>query len=174
MDNLDIKNKFEELYQKESDSVFRYCVFRVSSRSQAIDIVQDCFIELWQTYQKGEEIKNARALLFTILRNRIIDWYRKKKSSSLDLLMAKKDGEHAFEPVDEKAYDNIVFSVETRNVIEAINTLAPNYRDVVYWRLIEDRTPEEIGVMISANANTASIRINRGLEKLRKKLNIKE
>jgi RNA polymerase sigma-70 factor (ECF subfamily) len=173
MEHLDIEKQFKTVYDAEADSAFRYCLFRVSSRSQAIDIVQDVFIELWQTYQSGQVIKNARALLFTILRNRIIDWYRKKKSLSLDGMMAK-NGEYGYEPTDDKAYDSIMFGAETLGVIQAINDLMPNYRDVVYLRLVEDRTPEEIAAVMKTNANVVSIRITRGLEKLRKNLKIKK
>jgi RNA polymerase sigma-70 factor (ECF subfamily) len=169
MDHLDIKDQFKKIYEAEADSIFRYCVFRVSQRSQAKDIVQDTFIEFWQIYQKGEEVKNARALLYTILRHRIIDWYRKKKSLSLDGMMASKDGEQNFEPRDDRAYNDITFSAEAARAKEAINTLPINYRDAVYLRLIEDRSPEEIGALLGINANSASIRINRGMEKLRKK-----
>ncbi len=174
MKHPDIREKFKEIYDKEIDSLFHYCTFRVNNKNQAIDIVQDTFIELWQTYQKGVEVKNARALLFTILRNRIIDWYRKKKSLSLDALMENDGQEHSFEPEDSKAYDDIVFGAETRSIVDAINNMDSNYRDVLYLRLIEDKTPEEIANILGTNANTVSVRITRGLQKLREKLGVED
>ena len=174
MEQGNTKQQFEEVYAKEVDSLFKYCALRVSSKTQAMDIVQDVFIELWQVYQKGEEVKNDRALLFTILRNRIIDWYRKKKALSLDSMMEKRDGEPSFEPRDIKAEESIVFSAESKRAVEAINTLDDTYREVLYLRLIEDLTPEEIGSVLDLNANTVSVRITRGLEKLRTKLNIEK
>lgn len=174
MENLEIRQKFEEVYASEADSLFRYCITRVGDRSQAVDIVQDVFVALWQTYQKGEEVKNHQAYLFTILRNRIIDWYRKKKSFSLDAIMEKKEGESSFEPADQKAHEGIVFSAETRQVVEAINELVPRYREAVYLRLIEDLSPPEIASILGSSANIVSVRITRGIQKLKKKFNIEE
>lgn len=168
------KQQFEEIYEREVNSLFRYCTLRVGVRSQAMDIVQDVFIELWQIYQKGEVVNNPRALLFTILRNRIIDWYRKKKALSLDSMMERHDDEQSFEPRDQKAEDNIMISAESKRALEAINSLDESYREVLYLRLIEDLSPEEIGSILKINTNTVSVRITRGLEKLRKKLHIEK
>ena len=57
----------------------RYCLMRVSDREKAADIVQDIFTELWKKYQTGEKIENQQVYPFTLAKNRIIDWYRKKK-----------------------------------------------------------------------------------------------
>lgn len=172
--NIKIKEKFEGVYEKEADALFRYCVLRVSNRNQAIDIIQDVFLELWRAYQKGEEIKNDRAYLFTMLRNRIIDWYRKKKSSSLDAMMENPRENINFEPIDEKAHLEIYSSAETRRIMEAIETLPGDYRDAVYLKVAEDLSPPEIASILNSNTNIISIRITRGIQKLKKKLNIEE
>lgn len=176
MNPFNTKKKFEEIYRAEIDSLFRYCAFRVGNREQAIDIVQDVFIELWQTLEKGDEVKNHRAFLFTVLRNRIIDWYRKKKSLSLDKMMEKSEAnvEKAFEPIDQNAEKSLIFSSEAGRVRDAIEKLGQGYREVMYLRLIEDLSPQEIASILKSNANIVSVRITRGLNKLREILNVKE
>lgn len=176
MEPVDRKKEFEDIYAGEIDSLFRYSILRVGNRAQAMDIVQDVFVRLWQAFQKGENIENARAFLFAVLKNRIIDWYRKKKSSSLDALLERGEerGERAFEPADDRAHEEILFSAETRAMIEAINSLEAKYRDAVYLRLVEDMPPEEIARRLGATPNTISVRITRGLDKLRKKLGIQK
>ncbi len=90
------KETFITLYKSESDKLFRYCWMRISSREQAIDTVQESFMKLWDALEKcrkdGTQIESQRAMLFAIARNLIIDWYRKKKSISLDVLMDVEDG----------------------------------------------------------------------------------
>ncbi len=174
MEALNIKKKFEEVYEEEVDSLFRYCTLRVGSKAQAKDIVQDVFVELWQAYNKGDEIKNPRAFLFTILRHRIIDWYRKKKTLSLESIMRTGDGEHHFEPPSRESGEAIMLSVEVRQAIEAINSLPSNYREAVYLRVVEDLSPPQIAQILNTNANIVSIRINRGLKKLKEKWNIED
>jgi RNA polymerase sigma-70 factor, ECF subfamily len=165
------QQKFKEIYESEIDTLFRYCRLRVNSKAQAIDIVQDVFIEFWVAFQR-EEIKSPRAFLFTILRNRIIDYYRKKKALSLDSIMEKSTGEIPFEVTDERAENEVRISSELNELKDAINNLPPNYRDAVYLRLIEDLSPPEIASILKSNVNIVSIRITRGISKLKKDLNI--
>lgn len=173
MEAHNIKQEFTKIYDRESDALFRYCIMRVSDKEKAIDIVQDIFAELWKAVNgAGKKIENERAYLFTLAHNRIIDWYRKKKTESLDALMENEDNGKPFDHQDEQAYSNIIFSAEAKQVLEKIETLEPIYKDVLYLRFAEDLPPEEIGKILGENANTISVRITRGLEKLREQFHI--
>ncbi len=165
-----IKQKFKEVYNAHTDALFRYCVMRVNDRNKAIDIVQDIFTELWKIYNTDEVIRNPKAYLYTLAHNRIIDWYRKKKSQSLDALMENE--ETPFEPADEKAHKDIVSSAEAKRVLKAIGKLEDTYREVLELRFTEDLSPQEIAEILETNANTVSIRITRGLEKLREEFDL--
>lgn len=168
MEVINIKEEFTNIYNKEVDSLFRYCVVRVSDHSKATEIVQDIFTELWLKYNKGEIVTYSRAFLFTIAHNRIIDWYRKKKSQSLDAMMESEETENSFEPADEKAHLDIILSAEAKRVVEAINELEFNYREPLYLRFVEDLSPEEIAKILNSTANVISVRLTRGIDKLRK------
>ncbi len=167
----DITRKFEKMYSDESDAIFRFCLVRVSNREQALDLTQEAFLRLWTSLNKGEEILNVRAFLFTITRRLVIDWYRKKKSISLDSMMHKDaaiEGHVEYDPVDEKTADNLEFGPEGRYLLDKINNLTPAYRHSVYLRFVEGLSPPEIGQILNISANAASVRVNRGLEELRK------
>lgn len=168
------KKQFEEVYEREADALFRFCLSRVSDREQAKDIVQESFGELWGAFVRGTEIEYERAFIFTVARNRIIDWYRKSKSSSLEAMMEAREGESPFEPRDEKADKKISFSAEARQILEAIEKLKPEHREVVRLRLVEELLPKEIAEVIGISPNAVSVRINRGIEEIRKILGLTE
>lgn len=167
----DMNQTFEKIYGSESDAIFRYCLVRVSDREQAIDITQEAFLRLWQSLQKGEDIKNNRAFLFTITHRLIIDWYRKKKSFSLESLMSQDEGNEHDVVDDKTSGDQILSGAEGRYLVEKMNELHPSHRDPVYLRYVEDLSPPEIGEILGISANAASVRINRGLEELKQKYN---
>lgn len=164
----DLKKTFEEIYNNESDAIFRFCSFKVSDREQALDITQETFLRLWNNMLEEKEIQNKKAFLFTVARHLVIDWYRKKKSLSLDA-MTQNGGDTAYDPPDEKSEGNTEIGAEGRYLIEKINDLNPTYRTPVYLRFVEDLSPGEIGKILGISANSASVRINRGLFELRKK-----
>lgn len=165
------ERRFVELYEKEVDAIFRYVFLRVADKEEAKDIVQDSFTRFWQSLNSGSKIENSRAFLFSITRNRVIDWYRKKKSISLESTFEDEEGEF-FEIADPDAHKQIEVSSESSLVLKAINELASQYREVVYLRFIEDLSPKDIAEILGTTPNAISIRINRGIEELRKILKI--
>lgn len=170
------KRQFTEVYERESDSLFRFIYFRVSDRELSLDMVQEVFTRMWRSINDGKEIPNPRAFLFLTARNLVIDWYRKKKSESLDELMNWNDegdeGDLPYEPGDPDAHSDMQFKAEAAVVLEGLKKIAPHYAEVVYLRYIEGLEPQQIGTMIGTNANTVSIRLTRGLEALRKVLKV--
>ena len=167
----DIQSTFEAIYKKESDVIFRFCLLRVSNREQALDIVQETFLRIWKQMQEDKGILNEKALLFTIARHLIIDWYRKKKSFSLDAMAfnGNEEREGGFDVLDESTtIVNQELGAEGRYLIDQINSLESTYREPIYLRYVEDLSPGEIGKILGISANAASVRINRGLVELRK------
>lgn len=166
MKKTHITDIFKKTYEEQSDSIFRFCLTRVSNREQALDITQETFLRFWESLRGGKIILNNKAFLFTIAHRLVIDWYRKKKSISLDRIL---DGEEeSYDLPDEKNTNNIEIGAEGRFLLEKINELELVYRDPVYLRFVEDLSPQEISNILNISANATSVRINRGLEELRK------
>lgn len=163
----DIQKEFDHIYGTESDSIFRFCLVRVSDREQALDLTQETFTRLWQNLQAGKEMTNARSFLFTVAHRLIIDWYRKKKAVSLEGL-AGDDPDDVYEPVSESAKLDIELEAEGRYLIDAIGKIGQSNRQPVYLRYVEGLSPPEIGEIMGLSTNAVSVRINRGLEELRK------
>ncbi|MEI6842946.1 MAG: sigma-70 family RNA polymerase sigma factor [bacterium] len=161
-----VKNRFSELYDAQSDAIFRYCLLRTSDREVALDITQDVFVRFWDVLIKEKDVKNDRAFLFTIARNLVIDWYRKKKSFSLDSMM-EVDNDDLFSSVYNNTKEDIDLSTEARYVIDKIKDLEPIYHQVIYYRFVENLKPKDIAEILGESPNVISVRINRGMEQLR-------
>ena len=78
----DTKNNFIKAYEQHVDALFHYCLFNISDREVAKDIVHDAFAKTWNYIVKGGHIDNMKAFLYKIIKNLIIDYYRKKKTLS--------------------------------------------------------------------------------------------
>ena len=136
----------------------------------ALDFTQDTFMRFWNSLVMEKDIKNYRTFLFTIARNAIIDWYRKKKSYSLEALMENaSEGRSSFSLV---ARENVETEVEANFLIEKIKELPEPYSNAVYLRCVEELKPREISEILGESANVISVRISRGLEQLRNILHI--
>jgi RNA polymerase sigma-70 factor (ECF subfamily) len=162
-----ITDTFKKIYEDESDIIFRFCLVRVSNKEQALDLTQETFLRFWKSLQEEKEILNTKAFLFTVANNLIIDWYRKKKSLSLDSIVNNEKEPYDF--LDEKTVNSIEVKAEGRFLLSKIGELSHTYKDAVYLRFVEDLSPQEIGKILNISANAAGVRINRGLEELREK-----
>jgi len=138
-----------------------------------MDIAQETFCSLWEKFATGSTIISLRAFLYASARNKIIDWYRKKKPLSLEKITEGEDGDILpFEPVDSLAESRIILSSEAKSVLKLIEKLPTHYRDALYLRLVEEMTPKEIGQILEVSAGTISVRITRGLTMIRKELGL--
>src|SRR5665213_1328577 len=144
MDAKYLQNHFSACYKAQVDAIFRFCSVRVSDREQALDLTQETFTRFWQSITQGTEIMNERAFLFTVAQRLIIDWYRKKKSLSLEALAEMSGLEEVYEPSDKKTHIDLEIETEGRYLLTKINKLNPSNGHAVYLRFIEGLSPPEI------------------------------
>lgn len=164
---LEAETAFNDIYTSHADALFRFCLVKVSDREKALDLTQEVFARFWQRMlAETEAIEKPKTFLFAIARNAIIDWYRKKKSVSLDAMTDEETGD-PYEPFSDEMVSAARLESEGRFLVDKIGELEPGYRDAVYLRFVEGLMPPEVARILGVSANAASVRITRGLEKLR-------
>lgn len=156
---------FLKSYDEHADAIYRYCFFRVFDQDRAQDMVQETYLRTWEYLSRGNEIRNPKAFLYRIARNLIIDQSRKKHEISLDELT-----DQGFDPgVDNtERVDDIL---DARPIASHIQQLEPLYREAVTLRYINELKPQEIAEILDESENVISVRVNRGINMLRKILN---
>lgn len=158
-DNLE--QEFLAIYEKEADAIYRYCYFRLYDKEKGRDFMQEAFTKAWQYLADGNEVKNIRALIYKIANNLIIDFVRKKKEASLEAM--EEDG---FAPkINIREMTDQYLDAKT--AIEKLQMIEPEYREVVYMRYVENLTPREIAEILNEKVNIISVRIHRGIKKLK-------
>ncbi|MDB5254375.1 MAG: polymerase sigma-70 factor, subfamily [Parcubacteria group bacterium] len=155
---------FTRIYETEHDAIYRFCLMRTSDAEIAHDFTQDVFTRFWKAMTEEQDIKSPRSFLFTIARNLIIDWYRKKKSLSLDALLEEAGDDKSF--VGGTPMDTVEISAEVSHVMRHLDQLEEPYRKAVYMRHVEGLKPREIAAYLNESANVISVRITRGVERL--------
>lgn len=166
MDQDTLKTQFIEAYDQYADELYRFCLFKVSDSERAQDFVQDVFTRYWQTLRTGASVQYPRALLFTIARNRITDWYRKKKEESLDALQ-----DEGIEFQGQTGLD-IEHAASHREILEAVEDLDEPSREAIILRFTEGWSPAEIAALHNESANAVSVRLNRAIKKVQDRLHI--
>lgn len=157
-----VEQEFLSAYDQYSDELFRFVVLRVRDRDEALDVVQDTFTRTWDYVRNGAEVEQYRGLLYRIARNLIIDRSRRKKAVSLDAMYE----ESGFDAPDQTP-ETFGTSIDIEHTLGTVNRLPAKYRDVLLMRYVEDLDIPDIAKSLGITTNATSVRLHRGMEKLR-------
>src|SRR5205809_2050881 len=162
--------------------LFYFIRGRVKTDEDAEDILQDVWYQ-FSNVLENEPIEQTSAWLFRVARNRIIDKYRKRQTTSLEeeVFDDEEDGNFGFREI--LLADNTTPETEhLRNLFweqlfAALNELPEEQRQVFIWNELEDvpfneiskRTGEKINTLISRK-RYAVLHLRKRLEQLRREI----
>ncbi|MBN2601404.1 MAG: RNA polymerase sigma factor [Candidatus Marinimicrobia bacterium] len=161
--------QISESYQKEHPKLLAYIRSKVRRLEDAEDIAQDVFYQTLTSVNALEPIEDLAAWIYTLARNRIIDWYRKKKP--LELSPDDALGiESLFEIGDLEVLDVPTRELIYESIMDAIEELPLEQRTVFILQAIEGLTFREIAVIEDVSVNTLIARKRYAVAFLRKRL----
>lgn len=164
------QERFKEAFEAYADELFRHAVLRLSQRERAHELTQECFLKAWQYVSRGEEIREMRPFLYRTLRNLIIDEYRKTKSFSLDEMLEGDDGaqvETSLLADDANEMEEAMNRFDGSRALQALQALPEPYREAIVLRYVESLSIAEVAERTGESENVISVRIHRGLKKLK-------
>ncbi len=144
---------------KERGRLLDFIRRRMGNASDAEDVLQDVFCQLLASDSVLEPIENLTAWLFTTARNKIIDWYRKRRSSRLWRGAGDEEGVPQdpvallSNPADgpDRAYWRSAFWSE---LADALEELPEAQREVFVAHELEGRSFKEIAERTGEPINT--------------------
>ncbi|MBB3186619.1 sigma-70 family RNA polymerase sigma factor [Microbacter margulisiae] len=147
---------------------------RVSSEEDAEDILQDVFYQLVETDRLTKPIEEITSWLFTVTRNRITDWYRKKKPERLPEAVDESELYEEMEAVDAFFTDeDLVCDFEYlsdkmwKRLEKALGELPPKQRLVFEMNELQGIPLSEIAQQTGDPLNTVISRKHYAVQYLR-------
>jgi RNA polymerase sigma factor (sigma-70 family) len=146
----------------------------VRNPADAEDILQDVLYQLASSYSVTEPIEQLTSWLFKVTRNKIIDWYRKRKLDALPL-----DPEEPSAPIglDEILFDptqdpDTLFARSTvwTELADALDEMPEAQRSVFVMHELEGRSFKDIARITGEPINTLLSRKRYAVLFLREKL----
>jgi len=136
--------------------LFQYVQNRVNNQEDAEDLTQEVFYKLSKS--KSSTIKSVKSWIYTIAKNTITDYYRKKKISTT----AIQDMYYENEYDDENATREL-----SKCVRRFLDELPEDYRSIMILSELEGIPQKEIAEQLGMNYVTVRSKIQRGRKKLR-------
>ena len=157
---------FRTLYDELSNRLFLHVRSRTHARDDALDVLQDTFVDFWKALGDGFEYRSepqVRGFLYTIASRKIAKLYGVRRP-----VVPFADVED-FLPASDGGMDAHARG-EFGLVMEAIGRLDEKDREVIELRYFAGLPFGEIAELSGANESAAKVRHHRALKKLRELL----
>lgn len=105
-----MKNQISNWLHEYGDELYSWAFYKVSSKEEAEDLVQETFIAAFTSIDNFKENSSPKTWLFRILNNKIIDYYRKRAN-------------------------NLTFELESENIYN--DSFDDNFNDNGHWKSSE-------------------------------------
>jgi RNA polymerase sigma-70 factor (ECF subfamily) len=161
----DKKAYFEKVYDTYTKQIFRFIYLRTNNTQITEDINSETFLRFWKSIEQEIVINNERALLYTIARRIIIDYYRSKKNKDeVQLDESLEDKHYNYNEMIEKLY----LDQRIAKVYEKLKKIKKEYQEIIILRFVEDLEYEEIAVILGRKENNIRVLVHRAIDNLKK------
>jgi RNA polymerase sigma factor (sigma-70 family) len=145
-------------FRSDRKRLFDFIRRRVRTEADAEDILADVFYQLVESYSVTEPIEKMTSWLLTVARNKIIDWYRKRKPESF-----RPQADESALPLN---LEDILFdpgqnpdvlyarSLVWTELADALEDLPDEQRDVFVMHELEGKSFKEIAELTGEPVNT--------------------
>ncbi len=149
---MNVEALFKAYYQPLCLYAMHYLA---GDREQAEDIVQECFVKLWQNIPA-----QPRAFLYTAVRNACIDYLRHTKATLGDIVPYDLEGAISDDEAQER-------SVDEARLWAAINGLSERRRQVLLMGKRDGMKYQDIAKELGVTEKVVEHEMSRALKQLR-------
>lgn len=151
---------YAELYDLYYQKIRRYIFFKVPRAEDADELTAEVFLRGWE-YATSSRVENSGALFYRIAQNLIADFYRKRQvDTSIDQIeeVAQQGRSLA---------DQIAQSEEEKALIQSLQKLKEEYRDVLVMKFLDEMSVKEIALILEKTPNNIRVTLYRAKKALR-------
>lgn len=166
MSNTNERKKERELFDQHYNMVYQLAFYMVKDEDLASDIVQDAFIKVFRHLHTLENQEKMEAWIKTITRRTALDYLRKQKrwnENNVEEVYLEK-GEDTKDSIIET---NFAEKEMEEEILQKMNELKPEQREILLLKLVEGYTDEEIANELQLKLGTVKSRIHRAKESLK-------
>ena len=161
------RQDFETLMLPYLDAAFNVARWLVRNDSDASDIVQESYLRAFRSfarYQGGD----PRCWVLAIVRNASRTWLRRERGVRATLTL----DEHACETRsnDQTPEQQLICKIRQDTVRACIESLSPEYREVLILRELEELSYKEIAEVVGVPIGTVMSRLSRARRQLQFRL----
>ena len=167
------QHRIQQSFAAEQAGLFAFIRSKIQSLEESEDLLQDVFVQALGSLNALDTVDNLTGWLYTVAKNKIIDWYRRKRLPAVSIDEQDENGIQFADMLAAEIPDAI--DNETRNriyqaIMNAIDELPDKQRYVFIQQVIEGRTFRELSEKTGESVNTLLARKRYAIRYLQGKL----
>jgi RNA polymerase sigma-70 factor, ECF subfamily len=166
---------FEQVFNAYYQKLVYFAKEFVCDGETARELVQETFVKLWEIHEDIKPDSNPGALLYTILRNKSLNYLKQLSvRRKYEEREQKLHDEFLFNSsiLGNKVFDLVIFNELQEHIENALNTLTPRSREVFELSRDQGLKYREIAEKLEISVNTVENHMVDVLKKLREYLKI--
>lgn len=157
-------NSFAVLVERYKDMIFTLALKMVKNREEAEEVAQDTFIKIYNSLSKFKGDSKFSTWIYKIAYNTCLDRLKKSKKEDNNISIDEFSS-HLI-----KTMDNALSALEDKErkqtIQNCLNLLPSEENFLLTLFYFEDQNLEEIGKIMSINANNVKVKLFRSRQKL--------
>lgn len=154
---------FEILYKRYAVQLLALALSKTSDREIAEEIIQDAFLSLFLKKQTADTIYNLSAFLYTTVKHKIIDHYRREKS----LKQFFEHSQHHLTDIDNSTSQGIELRDMEAHIAVQVDGLPNKCKNVFVLSRTHHMTNKQIATQLEISENTVEQHIRKAIRLLR-------
>ena len=157
---------FGEIYDAYVDPIYRFIYFKVSSAEQAEDLTSETFLKAWQYLKEKRDVPHLQALLYSVARTVVIDYYRAAAAERGDVPLDETQASTLTDDASEKLLRDVETKFDTTKVIEKLRRLKDEYREVIVMKYLDELNTREIASVLGKSSANVRVLLHRATKAL--------
>lgn len=164
-----------EAFEREAlvhlDAVYHTALRLTGDATEAEDLTQETMLKAFRAWRQYQQGTNAKAWLLTILRNTLVNQYRRRKVRPVTVDVDQIEPFTVFRDVQDADPERTFFDqLVDDDVLRAIDGLPERFREVLVLADMEDLTYAEIADAVGVPVGTVKSRLFRARQLLQREL----
>jgi RNA polymerase sigma-70 factor, ECF subfamily len=160
-------NSFKQLYYHYQSKLYHFVFRYLKKKEDSEEIVEECLIHIWEDRSNLNENLSFQSYLFTIAKNKIIDYFRKKKVETL----YKNYIQNFIEIVQDSSNKSLIYKDFSLELNGAIGQLPEKRRVIFIMNKKLGMSRAEIAEFFNISENTVKNQLQEAMKFLRETLN---
>ena len=159
---------FAKIYDRYVSVIYRFVILKLPRQEDAQDVTAETFTKFWHYVQQQKDITNVRAYLYQIARNLVVDFYRNSERQA-EQAFVTFDGDNPSNDLHDagRGRELIEARGEMALVLQQLERLKEDYRDVLAMRLIDALSFADIAAILGKTTGHVRVIYHRGIRAMK-------